>query len=81
MNTKIRGDTLQEISQKLDVVIAFLAARGLENNTAALVKKLADMGFGPKIIAPVVGTTENAIAIRLSRLRKKTPRKKASSAA
>ena len=75
MNAKAQDDVFQEISGKLDVIIAFLAARGLENDTAGLVEKLAGMGFGAKVIAPVIGTTENAIAIRLSRMKKKTPSK------
>jgi len=75
LSTKAQGDVLQDISGKLDVIIAFLAARGLENDTSALVEKLAGMGFGAKVIAPVASTTENAIAIRLSRMKKKTPGK------
>ena len=75
MNTNAQRDVLQDISAKLDVVIAFLATRGLENDTAALVEKLAGMGFGAKVIAPVAGTSENAIAIRLSRMKKDTPRR------
>lgn len=43
--------------------------------TPSLVEKLAGMGFGAKVIAPVASTTENAIAIRLSRMKKKTPGK------
>jgi len=75
LSTKAQGDVLQDISGKLDVIIAFLAARGLENDTPALVEKLAGMGFGAKVIAPVASTTENAIAIRLSRMKKKSPGK------
>jgi hypothetical protein len=75
LNTKAQGDVLQDISGKLDVIIAFLAVRGLEKDTAALVEKLTGMGFGAKVIARVAGTSENAIAIRLSRMKKKTPGK------
>lgn len=75
MSAKPQGDVLQDISSKLDVIIAFLAARGLENDTGALVEKLAGMGFGAKVIAPVAGTTENAISIRLTRMKKKAPGK------
>jgi len=75
LNAKAQGEVFQEISGKLDVIIAFLAARGLESDTAALVEKLTGMGFGAKVIAHVAGTTENAIAIRLSRMKKKTPGK------
>lgn len=73
MNAKTQSDVFQEISGKLDVIIALLAARGLENDTAALVEKLAGMGFGAKVIAPVAGATENAIAIRLTRMKNKGP--------
>lgn len=68
-------DSLQEISEKLDTVIAFLATREI-SDSGEIVEKLASMGFGAKTIAPVAGISENAVAIRLSRLKKKTKKKR-----
>lgn len=73
-------DSLQEISEKLDTVIAFLATRDV-SDSGQIVEKLARIGFGAKTIAPVAGITENAVAIRLTRLKKKTKKKKKSTAA
>lgn len=73
-------DSLQEISEKLDTVIAFLATRDI-SDSGAIVEKLAGMGFSAKTIAPVASITENAVAIRLSRLKKKTKKKKKSTTA
>lgn len=72
---RTQDELLQEISSKLDVVVAFLATRGLETDQSAVVEKLAGMGFGSKVIAPVAGLTENAVAIRLSRMKNKTSKK------
>lgn len=69
-----QADTLQEISEKLDTVIAFLATRDV-SDSGEIVEKLAEMGFSAKTIAPVAGITENAVAIRLSRLKKKKKKK------
>lgn len=77
--TRTQDELLQEISSKLDVVVAFLATRGLETDPSAVVEKLAGMGFGSKVIAPVAGLTENAVAIRLTRM-KKTSKKNQKSA-
>lgn len=63
-------DALQEISEKLDTIIAFLATRDL-SDSGAIVEKLAAMSFSAKTIARVAGITENAVAIRLSRMKKK----------
>ena len=71
-----QADYLHEISEKLDTVIAFLATREI-SDSGAIVEKLAGMGFAAKTIAPVAGISENAVAIRLSRMKKKTKRKKA----
>lgn len=68
-------DSLQEISEKLDTVIAFLATRDV-SDSGAIVEKLAGMGFSAKTIAPVAGITENAVAIRLTRIKKKKKNKK-----
>lgn len=69
-----QADTLQQISEKLDTIIAFLATREL-SDSGEIFEKLADMGFDAKTIAPVAGITENAVAIRLSRRKKKAKKK------
>lgn len=71
-----QADTLQQISEKLDTIIAFLAARDM-SDSGAIVEKLAGMGFSARTIAPVAGITENAVAIRLSRLKKKAKKRTA----
>jgi len=68
-------DHLAAISQKLDAVLAFLAVRGIENDVGAVFERLHLAGFNAKTIALVSGLTENAVAIRLSRAKKKTARK------
>ena len=65
-----QADSLQLISDKLDTIIAFLAARDM-SDSGAIVEKLASMGFSAKTISPVAGISENAVAIRLSRLKRK----------
>ena len=65
-----QNELLFEISQKLDLILALLAVRGLEDNQSAIVKKLYEMGMSAKIIAPVAGMSENAVNIRLTRMRK-----------
>lgn len=73
---KSQVQLLEEISSKLDSLIAVLAVRGLEGDTAAMTDKLHSMGFAKEVIAPVVGLTENAVRVRIQRARKKTPRSK-----
>jgi DNA-directed RNA polymerase specialized sigma24 family protein len=69
---KHEGDLLTEISQKLDVVIGLLVARSMSDaDTAAVFERLRDMSLSPKVIARVTGISENAVNIRLSRLRRK----------
>jgi hypothetical protein len=75
LKTRTQDELLQEILSKLDIVVAFLAARGLESDPSAVVERLAALGFGSKVIAPVAGLTENAVAIRLTRMKKKVPTK------
>ena len=72
---KSQIEILHDISEKLDTVIGFLAARDI-SDSGAIVEKLATMGLSNKTISPVAGMTENAVAIRRSRMKrknKKTP--------
>jgi len=63
-------ELLNDISDKLDTVIGFLAAQDI-NDPSAIVEKLVAMGMDNKTIAPVAGITENAVSIRRTRLKKK----------
>ena len=74
MNNKSQLEVLNDISEKLDTVIGFLAARDI-SDSGAIVEKLATMGLSNKTISPVAGMTENAVAIRLSRMKKKKKKK------
>ncbi len=67
---------LEEISAKLDIIVGMLVVGRLDDPASA-VERLSDMGLGNKTIAQVVGLSENAVAIRLSRLRSKKKKKKA----
>lgn len=66
---KSNVDRLAEISEKLDVIIGFLAARGIDD-AAAAIERLRGLGLNAKGIACITGLTENAVAIRLSRMKK-----------
>ena len=65
------NDQLAQISKKLDVLIrlgAINAVKGLKEKRQ--VEILSDAGFAPRDIAGIVGTTPNAVRIRLHRMRK-----------
>lgn len=64
-------DHLADISEKLDAIIGFMSIRDIEGNTTAIVTRLHEAGFNTKVIARVSGLSENAIAIRLSRAKRK----------
>lgn len=69
-NVRSQPDVLADISEKLDSILGFLAIRGIEGDAAKVVIRLRDLGLGPKGIARVAGITENAVSIRLSRMKK-----------
>ncbi len=75
MSNQSQQEVLTEISSKLDLVLGFMAIRGIENDETAMVKRLGAMGLRPRIISHVSGLTENAVNIRLSRSRKKKSKK------
>lgn len=52
-----------------------MAAKDCKGDVALIVAKLRGMGMSTKTIALVAGITENAVAIRLSRLKKPTKSK------
>jgi hypothetical protein len=76
-NTK--GDGLDDISEKLDGILGFLAVRELKGDVNKMLPRLKEMGLSTKMIAVITGLTENAIAIRFSRLKKPAPKKGAKS--
>jgi len=69
---KSQTEILTDISLKLDTLLSLLAARIPQNEQGALVEKLYVQGHSTSAIARIVGISENAVAIRLTRLRKKT---------
>ena len=72
---KSEQQLLSDISEKLDVVVGFLAIRGIENDQSAMVSKLSALELHPRIIGFVSGLSENAVNVRLSRDRKKKSKK------
>ncbi len=74
-STKTQIELMEEISMKLDVILGFLAAHGIENGPSAIIEKLYKMGLSARTIAPVVDLTENAVNIRLTRHKKKSSKK------
>jgi hypothetical protein len=73
---KTQNEILNDISTKLDIIVAFLAARGIEGDPAIIVEKLHKINIDYKVIALVAGISENAVSIRLTRLKKKPKIKK-----
>jgi hypothetical protein len=69
---KAGTDRPTDISEKLDIIIGFLAIRGMQDDAGAMIERLRGLGLNAKATARVTGLTENAIAIRLSRMKKKT---------
>jgi len=63
---------LGEISEKLDAILGFLAIRGMEPDSAVAIARLRGLGLNNKAIACVTGLTENAVSIRISRMKKKS---------
>jgi DNA-directed RNA polymerase specialized sigma24 family protein len=72
MKTKTDSELLTEISQKLDSILALLAAPAVQKDEGEVIRRLYENGHSASVIARVVGISENAVAIRLSRMRKKT---------
>jgi transposase len=68
---KSQTEILADISLKLDTLLSLLAAKIPEGEQGALVEKLYSQGHSTPAIARIVGISENAVAIRLTRLRQK----------
>ena len=71
-NGKSQEQLLEEISKKLDSILALLAVRGLEGDIGAMVEKLDGMGLGNHVIRSIVGLKPKAVQKRIQRLRKKS---------
>ena len=67
---KTQSDVLADIDEKLGGILGFLAVRDLKGDVAAMLPRLKDMGLSNKMMALVAGLSENAIAIRMSRMKK-----------
>jgi hypothetical protein len=65
-------ETLNGIARKLDVLIGFAAGVGRDGD--AQIDVLSSLGYGPAFIGPFVGLKPNAVAVRLSRRKRKTGR-------
>lgn len=67
----IEPKQLKQLTNRLDALIR-MTVLGLPDTVTddTKVKILSDMGFQPNEIAPMVGSTANAVRVRLHRLRK-----------
>jgi hypothetical protein len=74
---KSNVDHLTEISEKLDAVLGFMAISKVGEDLGKFVPRLKAMGLSPKAISRVTGITENAVAIRISRLKAASTKKSA----
>jgi hypothetical protein len=72
---------LAEISEKLDAVLGFMAISNQTEDLGKFVPRLKAMGLSPKAISRVTGITENAVAIRISRLKAASTKKPAKKSA
>lgn len=72
---KTPQDALTNISEKLDSILGFMAIKGIEDDAGKVVVRLRDLGLSAKCIARVSGMTENAVAIRFSRMKKSVAKK------
>ena len=72
---------LAEISEKLDAVLGFMAISNQTADLGKFVPRLKAMGLSPKAISRVTGITENAVAIRISRLKAASTKKRAKKSA
>lgn len=79
---KAKTDTelLAEISLKLDSILSLLAARAVQEDDGEVVVRLNDHGHAADVIGRIVGISENAVNIRLSRHRKKSGKSQGKSA-
>jgi len=68
----------KEITQRLDKIIKILAVQYVAEKTGKdAIKSLSTLGFQPKDIADLLGTTPNTVRVALSGMRKKKVKKNA----
>lgn len=60
---------LEEINTKLDRLLGVMAVQGLEED-AEKIRLLRDLGLDNATIAAITGLTKNAVAIRLTRMKR-----------
>jgi len=68
---KSDGELLAEIAAKLDTLIALVAARSAGEDPANIIERLHAMKLSPKVISLASGISENAVNVRISRMKKK----------
>jgi DNA-binding CsgD family transcriptional regulator len=62
----------KELSEKLDTIIKLLAMQSLGDKTGReAISLLANIGFQPRDIATMIGTTPNTVSVALSEMKKK----------
>jgi hypothetical protein len=65
-------DQQEQVIAKLDEMVALLALiarRGIRQSD--LINELSALGFGPKRIAQLVGTTPNAVSVTLHKTKRR----------
>lgn len=60
-----KPDAMQAISEKLDVILAFMMVKDLKGDLGLIVPRLKTAGMSTKTIALVAGVTERAVQLRL----------------
>ena len=75
MSTGDLIEVMRGISEKLDGILGFMAAKECKGDAALIVPKLKGLGISNKTIALVAGISENAVAIRVTRMKKPSSRK------
>jgi len=65
-----QDETVLEELKKVTRLLSLLATRGLTQRDQ--IASLARVGFGPKQIADLLGTTSNTVSVYLSAIRKRS---------
>lgn len=71
-SSKLDRELLTAISEKLDIVVGILAAKECEGDENDKIKLLHGYGLSNAVISKVLGLSQNAVAIRMTRMRKKS---------
>ncbi len=65
-------DAVVEELRKVKRLLSVLVTRGLKQRDQ--IEALSRVGFSPKEIAGLIGTTPNTVSVTLAQIRKKSPR-------